>query len=124
MRLSLGRLANRHQLALEWIAEAWGIQSPPVKFTNLWSAVVVAVDSTYTRTQRRKTQQMHRVRDYLLRLPLSQHRRDNLQVEFETAYSIRNRIEHEGERGAATHEALEALDRAVHEFLIADLGRS
>jgi hypothetical protein len=119
---ALENLSTRHQLALEWLAEAWRSASTSVRFANLWFAVVVAVDSTFTKSEKEHLNQMERVRQHLLALPISPVRRDELLEAFRKAYAIRNDTVHEGSRKAATPEALSELYAAVVAFLQDDIG--
>lgn len=120
--LSLKQLQQRHQLALEWVTEAYEAQSLPIQFTNLWCAVVVATDSTYSRKDRASTKQLARLERYLRGLPISGTRQDALLASFRTAYAVRNTIVHEGKRDGATVSSLDDLLAAVREFLVIDIG--
>ena len=123
-KLDLGALEQRHRLALEWLAEAWQAESTPLKLVNLWFSVVTTVDATYSAARRRATTQMERVREYLLLLPVSTSRREELGARLESAYRLRNRIVHDGDRDCVSQESLQALYDAVSEFLLVDLHRS
>ena len=86
--LQLTELSQHHLLALEWLAEAWRNTATPIRFANLWFAVVVAVDSTFSKSQKKKHSQLKRIEQYLLNLPVSQARRDEFYAAFERAYDI------------------------------------
>jgi hypothetical protein len=122
--LSLGQLDARHLLALEWFAEARLTTSPTSRLVDLWCAVVAVVDSTYARADKRKLDQIARIDAYLGRLQISSRRREQLSGAFHSAYELRNRLVHEGDRACVTDAAVESLHAAVKEFLWTDLGRS
>lgn len=46
--MALGSLEPKHELALEWLAEARTSDTLPIRLVNLWFAVVVVVDSGYS----------------------------------------------------------------------------
>lgn len=123
IQLELGRLDARHALALEWLADAWMPRSTPVRFVNLWVAVEVVVEPTFTRSQRKGTDLMDRIADYLHGLPLSDERRRDLEQRLRDAYSLRNGVVHRGERTAVTAKALGTLFDAVAEFIVTDMGK-
>ena len=94
-----------------------------MQLANLWFAIVVVVDHSYTRSQLRESTQMDRVRKHLLLFPISQPRRDSLCARLDRAYDLRNKIVHEGERTVAIAD-VEELFEAICEFLLADIAKS
>lgn len=122
--LELAKLPPRHLMALEWLGEAWKADVAAVKFVHLWFAVVAAIDSTFTRSQMTSTEQMERIRTYLQNLPISTKSRDEMFNELSTAYRLRNRLVHAGDRAGITPDALAALGSVTLAFLRADIGRT
>jgi Apea-like HEPN len=122
--LNVRGLSERHRLALAWYAEAWSASTMQSRFTSLWFAVVVAVDSTYSRSKRDDTRQMDRIDEYLYNLAISNERRATMYEHLKESYRIRNDVVHEGNTSAITPDSLAVLGSAVSDFLMADIGRT
>ena len=125
----LGSLAPKHELALEWLAEARASEALPIRLVNLWFAIVVTVDSGYSATdfghvQGLERTQMERVEDYLTLLSISEESRATMLATFRKAYSLRNRIVHRGERECVANDDMVEFNDAVIAFLQTDLHRS
>ena len=117
----LATLRQHQQLALEWLTESWRIEEIPLRLATLWFAVVAIVDQA--EEGQKKGTQLERVKKYLLGLPVSPARRDELFAKLDVAYGLRNRIVHEADRGCATQADVDQLFEATKELLWADLGR-
>ena len=121
---NLAKLKASQRLALTWVAEAWSAPNRSIQLADLWFAVVVVVDSLYSRKQRRKTKQMFRVKAHLSLLPISEARRTDLYSRLKRAYTLRNKVVHEGAQDLVSIEDVEKLWAAVQELLLADIFRS